>query len=93
MLHEIEDIVINNEPNIALYANNNGLEYYEKILKNCEKYLNSTYLIAFEIGNKQKEDVVNLINKYLKDVKIITKQDMSSRDRMIFIFKNVLLNE
>ena len=90
---EIEDIVINNEPNIALYANNNGLEYYEKILKDCEKYLNSTYLIAFEIGNKQKENVVNLINKYLKDVKIIAKQDMSSRDRMIFIFKNVLLNE
>lgn len=78
---------------MALYANNNGLEFYERILINCEKYLNDKYLIAFEIGEREKNGVIELINKYLKDVKIITKTDMSGHDRMIFIFKNIEINE
>lgn len=44
---EIMDIVKNNEPHIALYADNDGLYYYEEILKNANKYLNNKYLIAF----------------------------------------------
>ena len=90
---EISDIVLENEPHLALFANNNGLEMYERILRSCEKYLNSKYLIAFEIGAYQKDKVLELINKYLKDVKIIDKKDLSNRDRMIFIFKNIDLNE
>ena len=34
---EIMDIVKNNEPHLALYAKNNGLYFYEEILKNCSK--------------------------------------------------------
>ncbi len=86
---EIEEIVLKNEPNLALFANEDGLEYYRKILKDCENYLNSKYLIAFEIGNSQKDKVIELIHEYLNDVKIISKRDLSGRDRMIFIFKNV----
>lgn len=89
----VDDIVKNNEPHMALYAENDGLEYYERILKEVEKYLNNRYLIAFEIGSSQKEKIIDLINKYLTDVKIITKQDMSKRDRMVFIFKNININE
>ena len=43
-------------------------------------------MIAFEIGSTQKEDLINLINKYLDNVLIETKKDLSGRDRMIFIF-------
>ena len=88
----VDEIVLKNEPSLALYANNNGLEFYEKILLNCEKYLNDKYLIAFEIGSSQKDDVINLANKYLKDIKIITKKDLRERDRMVFIFKNININ-
>ncbi len=90
---KIEDIVFQNEPHLALYANNNGLEFYERILSSCENYLNSKYLIAFEIGSNQLEKIRDLINKYLKDVKVISKKDLSNRDRMVFIFKNVNFNE
>ena len=51
---EIMDIVKNNEPHIALYSKNNGLYFYEEILKQCKKNLKEKYLIAFEIGYKQK---------------------------------------
>ena len=90
---EVDELVKSNEPHMALYAENDGLEYYERILKDISNYLNEKYLIAFEIGSSQKEKIIDIINKYLKDVNIITKQDMSERDRMVFIFKNVEINE
>ena len=90
---EVSDIVLKNEPHLALYAKNDGLEFYERILKSCENYLNDRYLIAFEIGSSQKDKIISLINKYLKNVKIIAKKDMHERDRMIFIFKNIDLVE
>lgn len=90
---QVDEIVLKNEPKIALYALNNGLEFYEKILSSCEAYLNNQYMIAFEIGSTQKNDVIKLINKYLNNIKIITKKDIYERDRMIFIFKNININE
>ena len=84
---EIEDIVKNNEPHQALYADNNGLYFYEEILKNIEKCTKEKYLIAFEIGYKQKDAIIDIINKYLKDVEIYPKKDLQGRDRMIFIIK------
>lgn len=90
---EVDDIVLNNEPHLALYADNNGLEIYERILKDCEKYLSERYLVAFEIGCNQKDDIIKIINKYLENVKIITRKDASNRNRFIFIFKNIDLSE
>jgi len=83
----VDEIVLKNEPSLALYADNNGLDFYERILKACENYLNNKYYISFKIGSSQREKVVKLINKYLTDVKIICKKDMQERDRMIFIYQ------
>ncbi|MBQ8891861.1 MAG: peptide chain release factor N(5)-glutamine methyltransferase [Bacilli bacterium] len=93
VLDEVDEVVKNNEPSMALYAKDDGLEFYEKILASCSNYLNDKYLIAFEIGDKEKVRVLDLINKYLSDVKVITKCDMAGLDRMVFIFKNVNLSE
>ena len=86
---EIEEIVKNNEPHIALYAGDKGLDCYDKILKNIKKNMKERCLIAFEIGFDQKEDIVKLVNHYLQNVKIETKQDLSGRDRMLFILQNI----
>jgi len=56
---EIMDIVKNNEPHLALYADNNGLACYEKILSNCKNYLNENAIIAFEIGASQAKDITD----------------------------------
>ena len=82
---KIMDIVKNNEPNIALYADNNGLYFYEEILKNCKNNLNDKFLIAFEIGEKQATDIKIIANKYLDNIDIIVKKDLQGRDRMLFI--------
>lgn len=82
---EIMDIVKNNEPAIALYAKDDGLYFYEEILKNCKKNLNKDFLIAFEIGYQQKNKIIEIVNKYFDDVNIICKKDIEKKDRMLFI--------
>ena len=82
---EIMDIVKNNEPALALYASNNGLDCYIKILKNVKQYLKEKYLIAFEIGYKQGEAICTLVHKYLSDSECTIEKDLSGKDRFIFI--------
>lgn len=82
----IEEIVKNNEPHTALYAKNNGLEFYESILKDANKVLKDKYLIAFEIGETQGEDIQLLAKKYLGDSKVEIKKDLSDKNRMVFVY-------
>lgn len=82
---EIDELVKNNEPNIALYAPNNGLYFYEEILKNIQNYLNDKFIVAFEIGYKQGNDLIKIADKYLNNVNILVEKDLQGRDRFLFI--------
>lgn len=84
---EIMDIVYNNEPHTALFADNNGLYFYDKILSECESYLNEKFIIAFEIGYKQSLDIKNMAYKYLDNIDVITEKDYSDKDRYVFIVR------
>lgn len=83
---EIMDVVKNNEPALALYADNNGLACYEEILKNISKYLNDKSIIAFEIGYKQGDSIKALAQNYLPNARISIEKDLQGKDRFIFIF-------
>ena len=85
---EIDEIVRNNEPSLALYADNDGLCFYEEILKNCKNYLNDKFLIAFEIGCTQGDRIKEMALKYLGDVSVSVEKDLSCRDRFVFIFND-----
>ena len=82
---EIEDIVKDNEPHIALYGGIDGLDYYKKILEQAKAKVKDYYLIAFEIGDTLKDDVIKIANKEFPNANIVAKKDMQGRDRMIFI--------
>ena len=82
---EIMPIVKNNEPNLALYAKDNGLYFYKEILKNSSKYLTPKSIIAFEIGEEQGPDIINIAKQYYPTSKIILEQDFHHLDRYLFI--------
>jgi len=84
---KIMDIVKKNEPKKALYAKNEGLYFYEKIIKNLKDKQNK-YLLAFEIGENQSEKIKKIANKYLQNIKIIIEKDYNNKNRFIFIIKN-----
>lgn len=73
------------EPQNALFAKNDGLYFYEQILKKVSELSTKPKLIAFEIGMSQKEEIKKLINKYLSTSKIETEKDLAHKDRYIFI--------
>lgn len=82
---EVMDVVKNNEPHLALYAPNDGLYFYEEILKNCIYSIKDKFLIAFEIGYNQKEAITKLANLYLENIKVEAYKDYSGKDRYLFI--------
>ena len=81
---EVMDIVKNNEPNSALYADNNGLYFYEEILKKASNYLNDKYYIFFQMGYDQGESIKNIALKYL-DCNVEIKKDLQGFDRYVII--------
>lgn len=85
---EVPSLVKDNEPNLALYADNDGLYFYEEILKQAKNYLNNKAIIAFEHGENQHLKINEYANMYFNNPKIINLKDLQDRDRMTFIFIN-----
>ena len=73
------------EPKIALYAKNEGLEYYEYIISHANSMLQEKFIIAFEIGAEQGSQIKKIVKKYFPKSKIKVEKDLASRDRYVFI--------
>lgn len=82
---EIMDIVKDNEPHLALYAKDNGLYFYKKIINNIPYITKDKYLVCFEIGYTQATDIVKYAQNHLKNINITIEKDYSNKDRFIFI--------
>ena len=76
------DKYTSHEPALALYANHNGLEFYEKILNLIP---NKPLLIAFEIGENEAYAITSLAKTKFPQAKISIEKDLTGKDRYIFI--------
>ena len=85
---EIEEIVKENEPSLALYAGKDGLDCYKEILSTVKPHMKEKCLIAFEIGCSQKEAITRLVEETIPEGKVECKKDLSGKDRMLFITVN-----
>ncbi len=83
---KIDEIVLKNEPEIALFAENEGLEFYEKILENAKYHIKENAIIAFEIGMLQGKKVKEIAQKAFPKAQIKIEKDYTNRDRFVFIF-------
>lgn len=82
---EIMEIVKQNEPEIALYADHNGLYCYEQILKNASEVMKGKYLLAFEIGATQGDYLKEYAKKYFPEATITVEKDLQDRNRFLLI--------
>lgn len=85
---EVMELVKKNEPELALYADNNGLAIYERIFREAKRYLNESYFLAFELNSNKSKQIYNLAEKYFPENNLIIKKDNYGRDRMLFILKD-----
>ena len=81
------DEKIKYEPQNAIYADNDGIYFYDIILKKLKNNLKDNYLIAFEIGDREGNAITKLANKYLPNSKVIVEKDYNNYERYVFIFK------
>jgi release factor glutamine methyltransferase len=88
-IEEIEKIVFDYEPHIALYAGKDGLKYYKEILMSASNILNDKFIIALEISDLVKDGVLKLVNKYFNNITYKIIKDMGGRNRMLFIFSKI----
>ncbi len=70
------------EPQDALFANDNGLRNYDKIISKATNFLTHEGKLFLEIGFNQSEAVVNILKKY-QFTEITTLKDLSGHDRII----------
>lgn len=74
------------EPKSALFAEENGLYFYKKIVSEANNYLNCGGKLVFEIGYDQKQSLFELLNKFdFKNLKCI--KDYNDFDRFIIAEK------
>ena len=76
------------EPSIALFAKDEGLEFYKIILEKSKSLLDDNNIIAFEIGATLKDDIIKIIKNYYPDSNIISKKDLNSFDRYIYVINS-----
>lgn len=73
---------VQQEPKLALDGGEDGLKFYRAITENAYKYLNNDGYLCLEIGENQKEEVMELLksNNYQD---IYCKKDLAGNDRVI----------
>ena len=73
------------EPQMALYAAHHGLLFYETILQKAINHVSKNSLLAFEIGDSQGKQLVELAKQYFPKAIITCEKDYSNRNRYLFI--------
>lgn len=75
---------VQNEPTIALDGGKSGLDFYEKIIiHNAHKYLTPQGYLCLEIGEDQKDAVLEIFKTSNVWAEIKTYKDLGNNDRVI----------
>ena len=81
----MKDNVLKYDPHLALFAEEEGMYFYRKIIEQANDYLNENGVMFFEIGYDQKDKIIKLadMNGYSAEV----YKDINGRDRMAFLVR------
>ena len=79
----IKENVLNYDPHLALFADEEGMYFYRNIIEKSRPYLNEKGIMFFEIGYDQKEKIITLgeNNKF----ETVVYKDINGRDRIVVL--------
>lgn len=81
----MDESVLRFEPEVALFAEDEGLAIYRNIAQNLENYLLEEGQAFFEIGFQQGKAVQQLFEYYCPNREVSVHKDLSGNDRMIIV--------
>ncbi|MET3684156.1 release factor glutamine methyltransferase [Alkalibacillus flavidus] len=79
----LSETVALHDPALALFADQNGLAAYERIVEQVMRLQHKPQLTAFEIGYDQGESVPALIKHYDPNATVRVVQDINGKDRIV----------
>ncbi|WP_210619805.1 peptide chain release factor N(5)-glutamine methyltransferase [Mammaliicoccus lentus] len=80
---EMSETVLEYEPHLALFTQNNGLAIYERMLNDLDKVMKKDGLVIFEIGHLQGEILKSYIHAHYKVKNLAIIKDINQKNRMI----------
>lgn len=82
---EIMDLVLNNEPKLALFSSENGLYHYKTIIDESLENLKENGFIAFEIPDNKCDKICEYARQFYNNIKVI--KDYNNQRRVLIIRK------
>ncbi|HLQ39894.1 MAG TPA: peptide chain release factor N(5)-glutamine methyltransferase [Tetragenococcus sp.] len=73
------------EPEVALFAEHDGLAIYQKLAQEAKDKLNGKGKIFMEMGYQQKKAVKEIYQLNFPDKKVEIRKDMAGKDRFLFV--------
>ncbi|WP_192988203.1 peptide chain release factor N(5)-glutamine methyltransferase [Carnobacterium mobile] len=82
---DMDESVLKYEPQMALFAENNGLAIYQRLAEEIPAILKPDGQIFLEIGFRQGEAVKGIFQAAFPNAKVEVEKDMSGHDRLITV--------
>lgn len=80
---DMDQNVLQNEPKEALFAGQDGLDFYKQFAKQVRDHLNSHGEFFLEFGFSEEKQLKELFAKELPDFDIEFRKDMAGKPRMV----------
>src|SRR5699024_651042 len=77
---EMSETVLEYEPHLALFTQNNGLAIYKRILNDLDKVMKKDGLVIFEIGHLQGEILKSYIHEHYKVKNLAIIKDINQKN-------------
>lgn len=81
----VQESVLKYEPHTALFADDNGLAIYKRIIEKLLSYVNRPSIVAFEISPDLVDRLEMLIKEHLGECEYSFEKDLNGFDRFLFI--------